>query len=299
MYTAKRAGRDRVTVTDPQQQARAARSSRLRPQLETALSADELVMYGQPVLDLRSGQIVAVETLLRWNHPRRGVLGPAEFLDVAESSALMIPIGRRALQESCRMAASWADQLGDRAPDVHVNISGRQLETGNLIEDVLTALTEYAVPASRLVLELTETHMPLMADSLRKDLSSLRELGIRIAIDDLGTGYSSLARITELPVDMLKIDLRFIAGLGTDTGCTAVVTAILEIGKTLGLAVVAEGVETAAQARLLAQYGCQTAQGYLYSRARPEADLSFHLASAAASQPRRARLGRLAVKAPI
>jgi diguanylate cyclase (GGDEF)-like protein/PAS domain S-box-containing protein len=299
MYTAKRAGRDRVTVTDPQQQARAARSSRLRPQLETALSADELVMYGQPVLDLRSGQIVAVETLLRWNHPRRGVLGPAEFLDVAESSALMIPIGRRALHESCRMAASWADQLGNRAPDVHVNISGRQLETGNLIEDVLTALAEYAVPASRLVLELTETHMPLIADSLRKDLSSLRELGIRIAIDDLGTGYSSLTRITELPVDMLKIDLRFIAGLGTDTGCTAVVAAILEIGKTLGLAVVAEGVETAAQARLLAQYGCQTAQGYLYSRARPEADLSFHLASAAAAQPRRARSGTLAVKAPI
>jgi len=298
MYTAKRAGRDRVTVTDPQQQARAARSSRLRPQLETALSADELVMYGQPVLDLRSGRIIAVETLLRWNHPRRGVLGPGEFLDVAESSALMIPIGRRVLQESCRMAAGWADQLGDRAPDVHVNISGRQLETGNLTSDVLGALDEYGVPPARLVLELTETHMPLIADSLRKDLSSLRDLGIRIAIDDLGTGYSSLTRITELPVDMLKIDLRFIAGLGTDSGCTAVVAAILEIGKTLGLAVVAEGVETAAQARLLAQYGCQTAQGYLYSRARPEADLSFHLASVTAGQSRRAGRGALALRAP-
>ncbi|MEO7262638.1 MAG: EAL domain-containing protein [Jatrophihabitantaceae bacterium] len=298
MYTAKRAGRDRVTVTDPQQQARAARSNRLRPQLETALSADELVMYGQPVLDLLSSQVVAVETLLRWNHPRRGVLGPAEFLDVAETSALMIPIGRRALHESCRMAAGWADQLGPRAPDVHVNISGRQLETGNLTQDVLTALDEYGVPANRMVLELTETHMPLIADSLRKDLSALRELGIRIAIDDLGTGYSSLTRITELPVDMLKIDLRFIAGLGTDPGCTAVVAAILEIGKTLGLAVVAEGVETAAQARLLTQYGCQTVQGYLYSRARPEADLAFYLASAAASRPRRTGLGTLALKAP-
>ena len=290
MYTAKRAGRDRVTVTDPQQQARAARNNRLRPQLETALSADELVMYGQPVVDLRSGRVVAVETLLRWNHPRRGVLGPPEFLDVAETSALMIPIGRRALHESCRMAASWADQLGDRAPDVHVNISGRQLETGSLTEDVLSALAEHDVPADRLVLELTETHMPLIADSLRKDLSRLRDLGIRIAIDDLGTGYSSLTRITELPVDMLKIDLRFIAGLGTDSGCTAVVAAILEIGKTLGLAVVAEGVETAAQARLLAQYGCQTAQGYLYSRARPEADLSFYLASVAAARSRRSGL---------
>jgi diguanylate cyclase (GGDEF)-like protein/PAS domain S-box-containing protein len=298
MYTAKRAGRDRITVTDPQQQARAVRSSRLRPQLETALSADELVMYGQPVLDLRSGRIIAVETLLRWNHPRRGVLGPGEFLDVAESSALMIPIGRRVLHESCRMAAGWADQLGERAPDVHVNISGRQLETGNLTHDVLSALAEHGVPPTRLVLELTETHMPLIADSLRKDLSSLRELGIRIAIDDLGTGYSSLTRITELPVDMLKIDLRFIAGLGTDSGCTAVVAAILEIGKTLGLAVVAEGVETAAQARLLAQYGCQTAQGYLYSRARPEADLAFHLASVTAGQPRRTGRGALALREP-
>ncbi|HST49944.1 bifunctional diguanylate cyclase/phosphodiesterase [Jatrophihabitans sp.] len=298
MYTAKRAGRDRVTVTDPQLQARAARSSRLRPQLETALSQDELVMYGQPVLDLRSGRIVAVETLLRWNHPRRGVLGPGEFLDVAESSALMIPIGRRVLRESCRMAASWADQLGERAPDVHVNISGRQLETGHLIDDVLAALAEYQVPPTRLVLELTETHMPLIADSLRKDLSTLRELGIRIAIDDLGTGYSSLTRITELPVDMLKIDVRFIAGLGTDSGCTAVVAAILEIGKTLELAVVAEGVETAAQARLLTQYGCSTAQGYLYSRARPEADLAFHLAGVAAGQPRRSGLGALALRAP-
>ena len=298
MYTAKRAGRDRVTVTDPQQQARADRSNRLRPQLETALGADELVMYGQPVLDLHSGEVVAVETLLRWNHPRRGVLGPGEFLDVAETSALMIPIGRRALHESCRMAAGWADQLGERAPDVHVNISGRQLETGNLTHDVLAALAEYGVPADRLVLELTETHMPLIADSLRKDLSNLRDLGIRIAIDDLGTGYSSLTRITELPVDMLKIDLRFIAGLGTDSGCTAVVAAILEIGKTLGLDVVAEGVETTAQARLLAQYGCRTAQGYLYSRARPEPDLAFYLAGVAAGRDRRARRGALALPAP-
>jgi diguanylate cyclase (GGDEF)-like protein/PAS domain S-box-containing protein len=293
MYTAKRAGRDRVTVTDPQQQARADRSNRLRPQLETALSANELVMYGQPVLDLHSGKVVAVETLLRWNHPRRGVLGPGEFLDVAETSALMIPIGRRALRESCRMAAGWADQLGDQAPDVHVNISGRQLETGNLTQDVLTALDEYGVPPERLVLELTETHMPLIADSLRKDLAGLRELGIQIAIDDLGTGYSSLTRITELPVDMLKIDLRFIAGLGTDSGCTAVVAAILEIGKTLGLAVVAEGVETAAQARLLSQYGCQTVQGYLYSRPRPEADLSFYLAGVAAASSGRTQPGRI------
>jgi diguanylate cyclase (GGDEF)-like protein/PAS domain S-box-containing protein len=295
MYTAKRAGRDRITVTDSQQQARAVRSNRLRPQLETALTADELVMYGQPVMDLRSGQVIAVETLLRWNHPRRGVLAPGEFLDVAESSPLMIPIGRRALNESCRMAAVWTDQLGNRAPDVHVNISGRQLEAGNLTQEVLTALGTHDVPASRLVLELTETHMPLIADSLRQDLIGLRELGVRIAIDDLGTGYSSLTRITELPVDMLKIDLRFIAGLGTDPGCTAVVAAILEIGKNLGLAVVAEGVETAAQARLLAQYGCDTVQGYLYSRARPEAELNFYLASFGANHRHGAGRGALAL----
>ena len=238
-------------------------------------------MYGQPLLDLATGHPVAVECLLRWHHPVRGVLPPSEFLAMAERSPMMIPIGRRVLTESCRMAAGWCERFGAAAPNLHINVSGRQLESGHLIADVLTALATYGLPAGRLVLELTETHLPAIADSLRTDLDRLRERGVRIAIDDIGTGYSSLARITELPVDMLKIDLKFVAGLGVDRACDAVVRAVLSLGSTMGLSVVAEGVETPQQAELLRSYGCDTVQGYLYSPPRPEADLLHHLAGSA------------------
>ena len=277
MYGAKRGGKNRTAAHDSSTTARAALATRLLPQLQNALEHHELVMHGQPVVDLGTGRIVAVETLLRWQHPDRGLLPPAEFLAVAEASPLMIAIGRRALEESCRLAAVWAELLGPDAPDVHVNVSGRQLEAGNLTGDVLAALRRYSLPATRLVLELTETHMPMLTDSLRRDLVRLQDRGVRIAIDDLGTGFSSLTRLTELPVDILKIDLRFVAGVGIDPSCDAVIRAILSIGQALGLTVVAEGVETPVQADQLARYGCDTAQGYLYSPPRPEQDLLLHL----------------------
>ncbi|GAB3598441.1 hypothetical protein GCM10027586_00310 [Kineococcus gypseus] len=277
MYGAKRAGKNRARSHDDDEQVRSARALRLLPQLRTALEADEFVVHGQPVLDLASGGVVAVETLLRWAHPVRGLLSPAEFLDVAEASPLMLAIGRRVLDESCRLAAALSEQLGPGAPAVHVNVSGRQLEAGNLHDDVLAALQAHALPAHKLVLELTETHMPRLTHSLLADIQRLRARGVRIAIDDLGTGYSSLARLTELPVDVLKIDLAFVAGLGVDAGCEAVVRAVLGIGQALGLSVVAEGVETPHQEHLLRGYGAQTVQGYLYSAPRPEHELLQHL----------------------
>jgi EAL domain-containing protein (putative c-di-GMP-specific phosphodiesterase class I) len=152
-------------------------------------------------------------------------------------------------------------------------VSGRQLEVGNFTTDVRQALDHFRLPPSQLVLELTETHMPLLADSMRQDLVHLRASGVRVAIDDLGTGYSSLTRITELPVDILKIDLRFVAGMDTDPACAAVVSGILAIGSTLGLDIIAEGVETAVQARQLGLAGCTQAQGYHYHRPLPEPEL--------------------------
>ena len=277
MYDAKRSGKDRIGLAHVENQARAARAARLMPELRRALDDNELTLYGQPVIDLGTGRAVAVETLIRWRHPERGVLPPSEFLDVVEQSSMMVEVGRHALNESCRMASAWAAQLGPQAPDVHVNVSGRQLESGNLAGDVLGALNLYAVPPGRLVLELTETHMPAISDSLRKDLDRLRDNGVRIAIDDLGTGFSSLARITELPVDMLKIDLKFIAGLGREPSCDAIVRAILSLGQGMGLSVVAEGVETPHQAQTLRELNCDTAQGYLFSAARPEAELLAYL----------------------
>jgi diguanylate cyclase (GGDEF)-like protein/PAS domain S-box-containing protein len=277
MYDAKRSGKDRIGLAHLENQARAARAARLMPELRRALDQNELTLYGQPVIDLATGRAIAVETLIRWRHPERGVLPPSEFLDVVEQSSMMVEVGRHALNESCRMAAAWAEQLGPQAPDVHVNVSGRQLESGNLAGDVLASLARFSLPAGRLVLELTETHMPAISDSLRRDLDRLRDHGVRIAIDDLGTGFSSLARITELPVDMLKIDLKFIAGLGRDPGCDAIVRAILSLGQGMGLSVVAEGVETPQQAQTLRELSCDTAQGYLYSAARPEPELLIFL----------------------
>jgi diguanylate cyclase (GGDEF)-like protein/PAS domain S-box-containing protein len=273
MYSAKRAGKNRIAESGTETRVRVARSTRLLPELARAMREGQIVLHGQPVVDLASGAVVAVETLIRWQHPERGLLPPKEFLDVLETSALMVPMGRHVLEESCRMGASWAELLGPGAPSVHVNVSGRQLESGNLSRDVLEVLSQTSLPADRLVLELTETHMPMLADSLRTDLSRLRDRGVRIAMDDIGTGYSSLTRLTELPVDILKIDLRFIAGLGTDPRCDAVVRAVLGISEGLGMSVVAEGIETPQQLDRLQRMGCDTGQGYLFSAARPEHDL--------------------------
>ncbi|HEV7741195.1 MAG TPA: EAL domain-containing protein [Pseudolysinimonas sp.] len=284
MYIAKGAGKGRVRVggsddaADLTQAAQATRHLRLSAQLGYAIERQELVLYGQPMFDLHSGRVVAVENLLRWAHPERGILAPAEFLDVAEATDLIFPIGRWVLRESCRMAALWVSRLGAAAPVVHVNVSGRQLEAGHLHGDVLEALEASRLEPSQLVLELTETHMPLITDPLKRDLQSLRERGVRVAIDDLGTGYSSLTRFTELPVDILKIDVSFVAGIETDPACAAVVRGILSIGDALGLDVIAEGVETAGQAVRLTEYGCTRAQGYLYSRPLPEEDLLSYLA---------------------
>jgi diguanylate cyclase (GGDEF)-like protein/PAS domain S-box-containing protein len=279
MYGAKRAGKNRIVTHDPSTNARAHRAAQLLPDLHDAIARREFVLHGQPVVDLVSGRVVAVETLLRWNHPRRGLLMPADFLDTAEASPLMSAIGQWVLDDSCRMAATWSEALGPDAPAVHVNISGRQLETGHLTRDVLIALERHRLDGSRLVLELTETHVPSIVDSLRRDLQGLRDKGVRIAIDDIGTGYSSLARLTELEVDILKIDKSFIDGLGKNPGCDAVTRAVLGIGHSLGVSVVAEGVETPYQAQTLLRYGADTAQGFLYSPARPEKALLVLLQS--------------------
>jgi diguanylate cyclase (GGDEF)-like protein/PAS domain S-box-containing protein len=286
MYASKGAGKGRVKVGGPDNEehlaraAQATRHLRLLAELGYAVERDELVQYGQPIVDLRTGLVVAVESLLRWAHPDGAILAPAEFLDVAEATDVIHPIGSWVLRESCRMAATWVDLLGSAAPVVHVNVSGRQLEAGNLRREVLEALSEFRLDPSHLVLELTETHMPLIANSLKEDLQSLRDYGVRVAIDDLGTGYSSLTRITELPVDILKIDMSFVAGMEKDTASAAVVRGILSIGDALGLDVIAEGVETPAQARRLIAYGCARAQGFLYSRPLNEQALLSHLASA-------------------
>ena len=280
MYRAKEAGKNRAVRHHPGTEpatraARAARHVKIEAELLTAVDHGELIMHGQPVLNLPDHNIIAVETLIRWNHPTRGLLAPAEFLDVAENSPLMGRIGRRVLEESCRIGAAltWPPGSDNAAPAIFVNISGRQLEAGNLHEDVLHALSASGLPPTRLVLELTETTTPLISGSVLHDIEDLRHRGVRLAIDDVGTGYSSLSRFTQLPVDILKIDREFVARIGQSTAVDAVIEAILSIGHSLNLQIVAEGVETTTQETRLQHAGCTTVQGFLYSKPRPEQDL--------------------------
>lgn len=282
MYEAKRAGKNRAHAYAHDTEHRLTRTERLLPELTLALAREELVVVAQPIVDLVTGRTVAAETLIRWEHPERGTLAPAEFLDALETSRLMVAAGARVLEESCRLAATWFHALGRSAPAVHVNISGRQLEHRHFVRDVLATLEAHGLPAHRLVLELTETHMPRLTPALRTDLQTLRQRGVRIAIDDLGTGYSSLARLTELPVDILKIDRAFVAGLGADPSCDAVVRAVLGIGRALSIPVVAEGVETSGQARTLHDLGCELAQGYHFGRPVAGATLTQALSDARA-----------------
>ncbi len=277
LYDAKHSGKDRIVTAGGGDAAERGMASRLLPQIRSGLAQHEFVVHGQPILDLATGAVVAVETLVRWNHPTRGLLSPADFLTVAESSPLMVELGARVLRESCRLAASWLELFGGQAPVVHVNVSGRQLEVGTLTRQVADCLDRYALPASSLVIELTETRAVEMAAPLLQDIARLRALGVRLALDDVGAGYSSLGRLTQLPVDIIKIDRQFITGLGHDQTCRAVVRALLTLASTIGALVVAEGVETPQQAQILASYGCDTVQGFLYSAARPEPELREYL----------------------
>lgn len=263
MYQAKRSGRHRRldrqipgdTVTLPAMQ--------LITDLEKAVDLDEFTVYFQPIVDLKTGAYVAAEALLRWQHPKWGLLTPDQFLGVAEASRHMCAIGRAVLIEACEHAQRWVGAMATSA--VHVNVSGRQLEERDFGADVFEVLAQTGLDPRRLVLELTETYAGLVADSAKADLERLRRNGVRIAIDDVGTGFSGLARIVDLPVDILKIDKQFIAGLRKDIRCEAITKAILSMGAALEIAVIAEGIESQEQCARVMDFGGSLGQGHLFA----------------------------------
>ncbi|MGY4711568.1 putative bifunctional diguanylate cyclase/phosphodiesterase [Mycolicibacterium sp. CBM1] len=265
MYHAKRSGKDRVLVGEPSQEAVVLRAARMRRELDRAVERSEFVLHFQTIVDLRTADVVAAEALLRWEHPQWGLLTPDEFLPLAETSPQMPEIGRYVLSAACRSAAQWTGPMASSA--VHVNVSGRQLEAGRFHAAVLEALDKTGLSPDRLVLELTETHVEGAVHSAKADLERLRQIGVRIAIDDVGTGFSDLAKILELQVDILKIDKQFIGGLPADLRCAAITKAVLSLGASLGLAVIAEGVESQEQCDLLAEWGCELGQGFLFEHA--------------------------------
>ncbi|MBS1848027.1 MAG: PAS domain S-box protein [Actinobacteria bacterium] len=264
MYLAKQRGRARWEIFDRELRTRASQRLGVENALRRALAVGELVLHYQPVVDTSTDQTIGAEALVRWDHPTRGLLAPAEFLDIAEDSGLIVPIGDWVLATACAHTRPLLEH--DPRLVVAVNLSARQIDDPGLITRIESILGEAGVPPDRVILEITEGMLMRDAKRAGATLAELKRLGVGLAIDDFGTGYSSLSYLHRYPIDILKIDRSFVAGLGRDSGEEAIVEAIIELARALELRTVAEGVETRAQLEVLGHLGCRHIQGYLKSR---------------------------------
>jgi diguanylate cyclase (GGDEF)-like protein/PAS domain S-box-containing protein len=263
MYHAKEMGRANYQFFTEQMNLSAARRLSLENDLRRALSKGELRVHYQPIVDARSGRVSSHEALVRWQHPIRGLIAPAEFIQVAEDTGLILKIGEWMLLEACR----WATFIGvERGLPVAVNLSPRQFNDPRLVQLVARALKETGLPAHLLELEITESTAMQQTDVTLGTLKKLKELGVSVALDDFGTGYSSFSYLKRFPVDTLKIDRSFVSELESDGDHRAIVAAIIALAQVLGLKVIAEGVETEAQKKFLIGFGCDHVQGYLTGR---------------------------------
>nr|WP_231134114.1 sensor domain-containing phosphodiesterase [Motilibacter deserti] len=240
---------------------------RVAAELRAALRADDqLSLAYQPAFGLRDGQLHGVEALLRWRHPQHGLQCTAEFIEVAEEREVIVPLGAWVLRTACAQAASWYHAAGERAPLLWVNVSSRQLGRDELAGVVDEALRSTGLPAHKLGLELTERQVVEVTGPVRAELTQLAEMGCRLALDDFGTGHNDICQLRALPLDTMKLDRSYVAGLGANETDTVIAANLVALGKALGLAVVAEGVETPAQRRMLEELGCDLVQGYLFHR---------------------------------
>jgi diguanylate cyclase (GGDEF)-like protein len=287
LYSAKAAGKDRYALFDASMCAGAEDRLALESDLAAALEDGQLFLDYQPVVELATGRTVAVEALLRWRHPRRGVIAPNDFIPLAEDCGLISPIGRWALAAACNQAAEWT--ASGRPVNVAVNISAQQLGRRGLVEDVRRALEESGVDPTLLTLEITETTLTNNVAAAREHLRTIRALGVRVAIDDFGTGYASLSQLQRLSVDVLKIDQSFVTSLGDGGHGHGLLEAIIGVGRALSLAVVAEGVENDSQLRVLRELGCELGQGCLLGPPTSPEQLAGRLAGEAAGSPVGAR----------
>ena len=269
MYRAKSTGKARCEVFDPAMHSGAIQRLQLETNLRKALELNEFRVYYQPIVSLLSGQIVGFETLSRWQRPE-GLVMPGEFIAVADETGIILPINRQLLYDACRQIRSWQELFPSDPPlTVNVNITPKQFAQPDLASQIGKILQETGFNPSCLNLEITETIAMADADRSAVVLFELKALGVRLDIDDFGTGYSSLSRLQRFPVDTLKVDRSFISRMDSDVETREIVRIILMLAHGLGLKVVAEGVETQAQADMLKEMGCELAQGYLYSRPAP------------------------------
>jgi diguanylate cyclase (GGDEF)-like protein/PAS domain S-box-containing protein len=267
MYRAKATGKGRSVVYEPAMRAAAMERLRLETDLVHALVANQFRLEYQPVVSLTTGFVTGFEALLRWDHPDLGVVPPDTFIPIAEDTGLIVQIGRWVLGEACRQAAEWRQELpGSGAISMAVNVSGSQIASANLVQHVAQSLEGSGLAPEALVLELTESVLVHDPDLAAKRLHELRHLGVRLAVDDFGTGYSSLSYLRQFPFDILKVDKSFVATITDADAIPAIVRGLLELGRTLGLETVAEGVEDTVQRDALRAQGCDLAQGYLFAR---------------------------------
>ncbi|MFO1270803.1 MAG: EAL domain-containing protein [Rubrivivax sp.] len=284
MYAAKRAGGATCAMFEPRMGEGAATQLELVQDLRQALAAGQLSLQYQPKVDAHSGRVRGAEALLRWQHPVRGMVSPAVFVPLAERFGLIVPIGAWVLEETCRQLAQWA--RAGRRLRVSINLSAYELRQGDLARRVGQALARHGLPPDQLVCEITESAAMEDTETTRRLFADLAALGVKVSIDDFGTGYSSLAKLRRLRAHELKIDREFVGDLATSADARAVVEAIVHLGRALGLRIVAEGVETAAQRQVLCSLGCDELQGYLFAKPMPpQALLAAMLPDPAAEGP--------------
>jgi diguanylate cyclase (GGDEF)-like protein/PAS domain S-box-containing protein len=273
MYRAKEQGRARIEVYNSGTRDQAVTQLRTGNELRRALEHGELRVHYQPILDLGSSRVSGFEALARWQHPERGLVGPDQFIPLAEETGLIVPIGRWVLEQACAQAAEW--QAGGAPVSISVNLSMRQLAEPALPQTLADTLARTGVDPSRVWLEITESTLMRDAESAVRMLHRLRDLGVHLAVDDFGTGYSSMTYLKRFPVSSLKVDRSFVDGLGRETEATAICTAVVRLAHALGMGAVAEGVETPEQLEALRDLGCEFAQGFLFGRPAPAEHFSL------------------------
>ncbi len=270
LYSAKSAGRDRIGYFEPSLEREIREQRTLKAELAEAIASQQLELHFQPIVEARGGAIVELEALVRWRHPERGMIRPDHFIPLAERTGLIQEIGEFVLSAACRSAAGWPRGIG-----VAVNLSPAQFGRGNLVALVQRALAESELAPGRLTLEITETALMENLESSREVLRAIREMGVKIALDDFGAGYSSLSYLQSFALDKIKIDRSFVAAMETNARTRDIVALIAAIGRRLGATTVAEGVETQTQLDLVAAAGCETAQGYFFSKPKPIGELDL------------------------
>jgi EAL domain-containing protein (putative c-di-GMP-specific phosphodiesterase class I) len=278
---------DRASVAVYEGRMRPALIERLerKTALALALERGELRLHYQPVVELATGRVVGAEALVRWQHPELGLIDPSDFIGLAEDTGLIIPLGAWVLREACAQADSWRACNITTGPLISVNLSARQLRGADLVPMVMHVLETSGLDPRCLELEITESVAMAHDGKTRRILRAFKDLGARLAIDDFGTGYSSLSYLRELPVDSLKIDRTFVAGLGRDPGSQAIIRATTTLAHDLGLSVTAEGVETPEQARIIRSFDVDRAQGFYFSPPLPDPEAIAGLLSAGQALP--------------